>query len=233
MMKGGKKISKTLFGEIKHNKGDTSVKKAVSVIKKAEKSNYSLFKIKPYKFQIEFVYSNEEYDKKTRLKNIKNNWRGMYLVRKDKMVGLSPSIDKRYNIINLFNHEINHFFYLSLIGSYHPTWFSEGMATYLSKYYKNLNRIKWKKYFNSIKNPERFLYYRYIKKKYFKNVNQFYILSYFVFEYLWQKFKKRKIMSLLRAFSKKSSKNNFSKLFIDRFGFTIKDAVGEAIKFEK
>ena len=36
----------------------------------------------------------------------------------------------------------------------------------------------WKKFFGSVDKPEKFLYYRYIKKKYYANAKEFYTLSF-------------------------------------------------------
>ena len=219
--------TKTQFGEILYKKDDKFGKQIALAVKKAEKKYHNFFHAKSIPFKVILTYSNKEYDAKAGLKNVKT-WRGAYLV-KNKIVMLSPAVKKpEYDIHSYFDHEINHMFYISLVGSYHPVWFSEGMATYLMKTYK-FDKKRFKKYFKSIKKPENYLYYRYLKKKYYKNGSIFYPLSYLVYEFLHEKYGQKKILCLLREFSKKKSKKQFNKLFVNTFNSSIKQTVQKAI----
>jgi hypothetical protein len=96
------------------------------------------------------------------------------------------------------------------------------------KTYK-FDKKRFKKYFKSIKKPENYLYYRYMKKQYYKNGSIFYPLSYLVYEFLHEKYGQKKILCLLREFSKKKSKKQFNKLFVNTFNSSIKQTVQKAI----
>jgi len=220
-------LTRTEFCTISHKQGDKSVKKILKAIKIAEDKNKKLFQIKPKRYFVDIVYSNKEYDKKTNLVGIKAPREGYAL--KDRIIIISPEVkDLLFDLNSLFYHEINHIFYTNLVGNYNPVWFSEGMATYLMRTYK-FNTNNWKKFFRSIKKPESFLYHRYIKKRYYKNLNEFYTLSYLVYRYLNKKYSKKIIIRLLKEFSKKPSKSSFDSLLIKYFKQTKKEIVQKAI----
>jgi len=103
------------------------------------------------------------------------------------------------------------------------------MATYLMKTYK-IDIKKWKRFFRSIKEPEKYLYYRYIKKKYHKNAVEFYVLNYLVYRYLDKKYGEKIILKLLREFSKNPSKSKFDSLLIKYFGQNKKEIVQSALR---
>lgn len=221
-------MTKTEFCTISHKQGDSSIQKILKAVKNAEAENKKLFQIKPKKYFIDIVYSNEEYDQKTGLTKIKTH-RGGY-VHNNRITIISPQVKKLlFDIESFFYHEINHIFYTTLVGSYHPIWFSEGMATYLMKTYK-VDIAGWKKFFRAVDKPEKFLYYRYIKKKYYDTAKEFYILSFLVYRYLDKKYGEKTIMKLLKEFSKKPSKSNFDELFKKYFKLTIKEIVQNSIK---
>src|SRR3989344_4360575 len=128
-------FTKTKFCTISYKEKDDSIKEILKAIKNAEIENKKLFQIKPKKYFIDIVYSNKEYDKKTGLNQIKTH-RGGY-VQKNRITIISPQIKKlSFDMESFFYHEVNHIFYTTLIGNYHPIWFSEVMATYLMKTYK-------------------------------------------------------------------------------------------------
>ena len=78
--------------------------------------------------------------------------------------------------------------------------------------------------------PEKFLYYRYIKKKYYANAKEFYTLSFLVYRYLDKKYGEKTVMKLLKEFSKRPSKTKFDELFEKYFKLTKKEIVQNAIK---
>lgn len=221
-------FSQTKFCTISYKANDKSIRSILKAVKYAEIENKKLFQIKPNKYFIDIVYSNKEYDKKSGLANVKAH-RGGH-VHNNRITIISPQVRKLpFDLKSFFYHEINHIFYTTLVGNYHPVWFSEGMATYLMKTYK-VNIAGWKKFFKATDKPEKYLYYRYIKKKYYATAKEFYALSFLVYRYLDKKYGERKIMKLLKDFSIKPSKSKFDYLFKKYFKFTIKETVQKAIK---
>jgi len=220
-------FTKTKFCTISHKENDKSIKEVLKAVKNAETQNKKLFQISPNQYFIDVVYSNKEYDKKTGLTKIKTD-RGGY-VHINRITIISLQVRKLpFDLKSFFYHEINHIFYATLIGNYPPVWFSEGMATYLMKTYK-IDIEGWKKFFRAVDNPEKFLYYRYIKVKYFATIEEFYTLSFLIYRYLDKKYGKENIMNLLKEFSKEPSKHKFDDLFKKYFKFTIKEIVQKAI----
>jgi len=221
-------LTHTDFCTISHRPDDDSIKNILKAVKNAEIKNKKLFQIKPNKYFIDVVYSDKEYDKKTGLTKIKTH-RGGY-VHKNKITIISPQVRKLPFALNpFFFHEINHIFYITLIGSYKPIWFSEGLATYSMKTYK-VDIYGWKKFFKSIEKPDKYLYYRYVKKKYYDNASKFYTLSFIVYRYLEKEYGQEIIFKLLKEFSKKPSELKFNKLFLKYFNKTKKEIVLNAIK---
>ena len=221
-------FTKTKFCTISYKEKDDSIKEILKAIKNAEIENKKLFQINPNKYFIDIVYSNKEYDKKTGLTKIKTT-RGGY-VHNNRITIISPQVEKLpFDFKSFFYHEINHIFYITLIGSYHPVWFSEGMATYLMKTY-TIEINGWKKFFRTVNEPEKYLYYRYIKKKYYDTAKEFYTLSFLVYQYLDKKYDEKIIMKLLKEFSKWPSKSKFDDLFKKYFKLTKKEIVQNAIK---
>lgn len=220
-------FSKTKFCTISHKENDSSIIGILKAVKNAEIQNKKLFQINPNQYFIDIVYSNNEYDKKTGLTKVKTH-RGGY-VHNNRITIISPHVRKLpFDLKSFFYHEINHIFYTTLIGSYNPVWFSEGMATYLMKTYK-IDISRWEKFFRAIDKPEKYLYHRYIKKKYYATAKEFYALSFLVYKYLDKKYGEEKIMKLLKEFSNKPSKSKFDYLFKKYFKFTMKEIVQLAI----
>ena len=62
-------LTKTRFCIISHKENDKSIKDILKAVKNAEIENKKLFKINPNRYFIDIVYSDNEYDKKTRLSN--------------------------------------------------------------------------------------------------------------------------------------------------------------------
>ncbi|MBT5022359.1 hypothetical protein HOK51_02650 [Candidatus Woesearchaeota archaeon] len=220
---------KTKFGKLicSENESKKTLNIILNALKKAEKSNYSIFKIKPADYTVELVYSNKEYDTKTGLTKTKTH-RGGY-VKKNKIIIISPNIKKLlFEPNSFFFHELNHIFYNTLIGSYNPVWFSEGMATYLMKTYK-LPLKQWKQHFKKMKNPEQFLHYRYIKKKYYKNRQNFYALSYILYRYIHLNYGEKKVLLFLKKFANNPNQKNFNLHFEKIFKSPIKTILKQAI----
>ncbi len=221
-------LTKTEFCTISHKPEDKSIKDIVKAIKTAEIENKKLFQIDPKKYFVDVTYSNKEYDKKAGLVGIKTP-RGGYVI-KNRIIIIPLGIKNLpFDFKSFFYHEINHIFYTTLIGSYHPVWFSESMATYLMKTY-SINIKGWKRFFRFIKEPEKYLYYRYIKKKYYESAKEFYTLSYLVYRYLDKKYGEKTIMKLLKEFSKNPSKSKFDDLLVKYFNQTKKEIVQKSIK---
>ena len=223
---------KTRFFEIEYDPEDGSVKDLFNPINKAENKYFKIFKIKPNKFRIVIVYSRREFDKLSGFKTA--DWVDGHFIS-NKLIVFSPSIRKKYikpwlgryySYNAFFDHEINHLFYISLVGDYNPVWLSEGYATYMMGQWKP--KIA-KKDFMKTKNPERFLFYRYIKRKYYKFAHEFYSLSFYVVKYLIEKYGHEKILTLIYKFSKTPNKKCLEGEFKELFGISIKEAVRNSI----
>ena len=228
MNKQNKEVLKTKFSRICYNEGDNSIKKIVDAVKRAEQFNYRMFKIKPCEIQLNLVYSNKEYDKRTGLQKIENHYRGGY-VDQNRIIIISPKIKKSdYSLYAWFLHEYNHIFYKEVVKIDGPAWFGEGMATYLMKEYK-FDKVAWKRYFKKMKNPEKFLFFRYIKRRHYKHMNEMFILSTLVYEYLHKKFGQKRILSFIRTFARNPTKEDFSRKFIRSFKKTEKEIVRTVI----
>lgn len=221
-------LAQTEFCTISYRDGDSSIDEVLKAVRKAESENRNLFKINPRPYFVELVYSNEQYDRKTGLSNVQSP-RGGY-AHNNRITLISPKVKRLpFDVNSFFYHEVNHVFYSTLTGSYHPLWLSEGMAAYHMKTY-GVDAAGWKKFFRAVKKPERFLYYRYLKKKYYSTMNEFYALSFLVYGYLDKKYGRGRIMRLLNEFSKKPSKPNFDVLLKKHFNFSLEEIVQKAIK---
>ncbi|MDD5133095.1 MAG: hypothetical protein PHD81_02800 [Candidatus Nanoarchaeia archaeon] len=226
-----KRVKKrTRFFVINFDVLDKSVTKLFKPIKTAENKYFRIFKIKPKSFNIILVYSRKEFDKYVGFKT--ENWVDGY-VKLDSLIMFSPSVKDNYLQRNVpmsyksfFDHEINHFFYISLVGSYSPVWLGEGYACYMSD---SMPSPLEKDRFRQIKNPQKFLFYKYIKKSYFRYANEFYSISFYVVTYLIENYGHNKILKLIKRFAKKPNKNSFDKEFKQIYGITTKEAVKNSI----
>jgi len=213
--------------EIIYRKGDKCIQSITKHIKNTDRKNAQFFKMHPKPYKIRLVYTNAEYDKIAKFR-IKTSRLGT--IRNNTIIMFSPSIRKQYfSLESFFMHEINHIYYINIVGSYHPVWFSEGMATNFMKTYK-INSRAWKKYFRSMKNPQQLLYYRYMKKKYYsKDIHNFYVLSYLIYRHL-AKQGEPKIIGMLKRYSKQPNKENFEIQFQKTFHKPIIKILQEAIQ---
>jgi hypothetical protein len=229
-----KRVSKqTKFFRVNYNPKDKSVRRLFGPIRKAETRYHKIFRIRPIKFDIIIVYSRKEFDKYAGFKT--EGWVDGY-VRRPNLIVFSPSIRKKYvktksgryhDYNSFFDHEINHFFYTTLVGSYNPVWLSEGYAMYMMK--KGMKPLLSKKELRKIREPENFLFSRYIKKQYFRYVYEFYSVSFCLVKYLIEKFGHKKILTLIKRFSKNPYKKNLEKEFKEIYGMSIKEAVRKSI----
>ena len=86
-----------------------------------------------------------------------------------------------------------------------------------------------KEQLRKLKNPEKFLFYRYLKRKYFKYAYEFYSISLILVKYLIENFGHEKILLLVRRFAKKPSKRFLEKEFNKLYHMNIKEAVRKSI----
>lgn len=219
----------TKFFRVNYKASDKSVERLFKPIEKAERRYYKIFKIKPIKFNIIIVYSRKEFDKFSGFKTEK--WADGH-VRKPKLIVFSPSVRNKYvktksgrydDYPSFFDHEINHFFYITLVGSYNPVWLSEGYGSYMMK--RNMKTLLAKKQLKKINNPENFLFHRYIKKKYYKYAYEFYSISLLLVKYLIENFGHKKILTLIKRFAKHPYQKSLEKDFKEIYGMSIKEAV--------
>jgi len=223
----------TKYFKIVYDEYDKSVEKLFSSIEKAEEKYSDIFKIKPKEFKIIVVYSREEFNKKVGFQTDK--WVDGYVKGKN-LVMFSPSIrDKFVKTIGgnyweydyFFDHEINHFFYISLVGSYNPVWLSEGYATFMMK--ENNQVMLTKDEIKKLKNPESYLLYKYIKKSYFKYAHEFYSISFYLIKYLIENFGHERVLELIRQFAKKPYKKDLENNFKKIFKMSIENAIMKSI----
>ena len=224
-------IKRTKFFRLSFHKDDESVEKLFGIIKGAEERYRKIFGIIPDDFLIFVVYSREEFNKHAGFKTddwVDGHFRG-------KLIIFSPSVREKYVKMNssrhykyksFFDHEINHLFYISLVGSYNPVWLHEGYATYMMGSWKPSKTIRE---LGKIKSPEKLLFYRYIVKKYYAHAHEFYSLSYYLVRYLIETHTHDDMMLLMRRFSKTPKNSNFEKIFKEIYKMTVKEAISKAI----
>jgi len=80
-----------------------------------------------------------------------------------------------------------------------------------------------------MKKPEKLLYYKRLNKEYYETRHLVYTLSFLIYEYLLKKYGFKKILGLLKKFSKSKSKKEFERLFIKTFNISIKQALKKSI----
>jgi len=222
--------SKVEHATIHHNKGDVRIKELIPIVKKAERKNESYWERECPKYNIKVVYSPEEYDLICNLKNVEVIHRvGMTLSNKTLVIFFEGFDQVHYSLESFLFHELNHIFYIGLVGDGKPFWLFEGIATYLMGDYK-FKRKTWINHFRSIDNLDKFLYYSFNPKTYYKDPDSFIILSYLIYEYLHKNYGKKKILELLHKFSKKRTKNEFYLLFQKTFNKNIKEIISESLK---
>lgn len=222
----------TQFFKIVYRDQDKSVDTLLPSIKKAEEKYFNIFKIKPKSFKIIIVYSREEFNKKAGFKT--EEWSDGYVKGKT-LIMFSPSVRDEFvktgghywEYDYFLDHEINHFFYISFVGSYNPVWLSEGYATYMMK--ENNQASLTKEKMRSLGNPNKFLFYRYIKKSYFKYANEFYSISFYLIKYLIENFGHKKVLELIEEFAKKPYKKDLDESFKQIFKMSVKEATVKSI----
>lgn len=109
--------------------------------------------------------------------------------------------------LKLIKHELAHIFFSKLSnGRNKPVWLSEGVSIYASNQLKNK------------KKPEAFKNFLKFGEKKGKGV---YEESGFVVELLVNKFKKEKLLNLIKNLSKANSEDSFKALFKEIYGFEL------------
>ncbi|MFH0875727.1 MAG: hypothetical protein V1859_07350 [archaeon] len=227
---------KTKFFEINYLDSDKTIEELFSAINKAENKYYNIFKIIPKKYKIIVCYTREEFDKFSGIKS--EIWhQAMVINKKKKFVLFSPSVrdklavtklPKHPSFESLFDHEINHIFYITYVGNSKPLWLCEGYATYMMDT-KIINFFKKQiKIINST-NKKDYLLYRPRKDKYNKYNSQMYVLSTLLVGYLIEKYGHEKLILLIKEYKKVQNRVALEKNFKDIYGFTIKEVLKKAI----
>ena len=218
---------------ISHKENDPNVTRLITSLRKAEVRNGVLYEIPCPKYQVKIVYSNDEYDREFGTLGEKVTHRGgcvlpnkTFLIYFDSLKPLQLYEGEQFDAF-IF-HELNHVFYIELVGGHCPVWLHEGIATHHMKTW-NFDKQGWKKHFRTIPNPERFLHYQWIKKRYYENSGAFVTFSTLVYEHLYNTYGKKKILQLLHQYKKKKSKKGFEEVFQKIFKTTVKKAATQAI----
>ena len=229
-----KRISKpTKFFTINYRESDETVNQLLEPIKKAEEKYYKIFKIKPDFHKIIVVYSRKEFDKKSGFKS--EPW-SEGIVKKPKVVMFSPSVRKEYvktmdgkfhSYDSFFDHEINHIFYISYVGSHSPFWLCEGYATYMMD--MNLSRFDTLE-LQKLGNPEFYLFHRLMYNRFNQHSLLFYAVGCFFVKYLVEEFGHDTLLDLITAFKNNPYKKSFEKNFKKIYGMSLKEGVRKAIK---
>ncbi len=225
----------TKFFQINYRKKDKTIAQLFSSIEKAEEKYYKIFKVKPNKYTIIVCYSRDEFSEQVGYKS--PSWEQGTVI-KNKLIMFSPlvrdklvvtKLPKQWDYDTFFDHEINHFFYISYVGNYKPLWLSEGYATYMmnEEMIQFLRgRIKNTK---KIKNPMRFLVYWPRESTYEKYNAEIFTISTLFVGYLIENFGHKKIISLIKAYKTTLNKKDFEKDFNKIYGFSINDALKKAL----
>ena len=219
---------------ISHRKGDSNINRFIMSLRKAEKRNEDFFEMPCPEYDVRVVYSNREYDELFGTSNEHVTHRGGGLLPSGTFLVYFDSLKE----LDIFSggafdefvfHEINHVFYTKLVGSQCPFWLIEGLATYHTRTWE-VDKEGWRTYFRGVSQLEKYYYYRWIKKRYYKDPGTFIVFSTLVYGYLYETFGKKKILTLLQEYSKKRSKKTFEKAFKRVFGIGMKQAAQEAIQ---
>ena len=229
-----KRITKpTKFFTINYRENDDTINKLFTSIKKAEEKYYNIFKIKPKPHKIIVVYSRKEFDKQSGYKS--EPW-SEGIVKKPKFVMFSPSAREEYvksidgkfhSYDSFFDHEINHIFYISFVGSHNPFWLCEGYATYMMK--MDLSRFNTLE-LHKLENPEFYLFHRLMYNKFNQHSLVFYAVGCFFVKYLVEEFGHETLFKLITEFKTNPYKKPFEKKFKKIYGMTLKEGVRKAIK---
>lgn len=150
------------------------------------------------KLGIKLIYTRKEFDSYFKKKTPR--W-ACGAIKRNKIIIFAPSVFEKKTIhkLSIYNdtilHEMNHLFYWKLAGDYKPWWLSEGLALNLEKNYKT--RIK------KINPKELFYTWTFNISKYT------YPTSYLAVKKLIKKLGKRKLLNLIKRYSKNPKKLNY------------------------
>jgi|GEM_PF-6632917 len=96
------------FYEVRHRKGDKSVKDVIAAADRAIKLNKSVLGVVPESFRIDVAYSKEDFEKKTGFADI-GTYTKCYAMH-GRLVVMSPSVNKKA-FQHAMSHELNHLFF--------------------------------------------------------------------------------------------------------------------------
>jgi len=186
-----------------------------NLILKAYSKNQKFFKIKKIPlFKIIFVYSRKEMDKLWGAKT-QNYVSGFS--KKTKIIIFSPDSIEKYtcwkksDFYSTLVHEINHRFFVDIVGTSKPLWLSEGVASYVQT-----NKIKKKliiplSLLGTNFNNSGIKAYDYAKQ---------------FIRYLIKRYKKEKLIQLIKLI--KPNKSNVNGLFKKIYGYSHGDLIKNA-----
>ncbi len=193
------------------------------IITNAYNLNKEFFKINIPKFEIQFVYSREEFNK---LWGFETEDFVSAFVKDNKIVIFDYSIfDKvtrweKEKFSETLIHEINHLFYEKMRNhEYDPLWLSEGLATFMQHGQKKFHyKEKLKITKNILEGASEHI-----------SLNNYQVYALFV-EYLFLEYGKEKILKLIRGL-KRGKKLN--KLFQEVYKKIFEELIKDGNKYQK
>jgi len=133
--------------------------------------------------------------------------RTVFMLNRKNLEKESSHIYRKEKYLATVNHELSHLFF-SMVNKfgYCPTWFKEGLAIYTSK------QNKWKK------PPEKFATFLNFDKKGGSGV---YYESGFVIDVLVRKFRKKRLLNLIKQSKNSKNGSDFKRLFAKIYKFNL------------
>ncbi len=202
---------------------DKDVNREKKLITDAFNYNTNFYKIKIPKFEIQFVYSRNEFDKmwgKKTLSFVSAFARDKKIIIFAHSIFDKSTIWKKEKFSEGLIHEINHLFYRELRNDeYDPLWLSEGLATFLQHHKKRFNYKKKLK----IKKE--------ILEESFENmtIDSYQIYTLFV-EFLIFKYGEREILNLIKRLKDGEKLNN---IFLQKYNKSFDELIKDGNKYQK
>ena len=208
------------FASISHRKDDSQINDYIRYCKVAYHKCKTFFEIKTAKVKIIIVYNETEYKKNAKSSYYKGGtgaflMPNVIILKSSTLMGKTTGW-KKEQLVNVITNGFAKAFYCSLVGSWKPLWLSGGIAVYLMGNY-HYTKSLFKKEFLDI-SQDRLLQFNYVKKTYSKYKQAFYPFGLIFTEYLIKKFGRKKLILLLKEFSKNPRKKNFNQSFTNVYG---------------
>ena len=190
---------------------DTKV--AEASLEKAYLLNELMFPGTKPQFKLVLCYTRKSYDGE--LKRRTQRWESG-MSNKKRIITFAPSVynritNNKMGFYQVVLHETNHIFYMNFVGAFTPQWLMEGVASLVDgsdKYYKWTGKPDINSLAFSLKGSDR------RGKKDF-DITEFYRSSYLATKRIVNEIGVKRLISLLKEYSKQPIKKNYERLFYD------------------